>query len=183
MGGTGLKFESWKVIIHTQNASECHFDCSLKDTWILKSGCSLKCPSHADTTTTTLMFSKKYRLHIKHPHHPTHTYTLPPIPTHVHALNDINCWSATSRVVTLHLQFMPCCLLFSPPPHHTHNFKKRNSYNKNKNTLFQLFTPRLHFKQYFPFFFLLVLHWTSILGHVTEWNLKWPVHWHLIVRP
>ena len=46
MGGTRLKSESWKMRIHTQNASQSHFYCSLKDIWTLKSGSSLKSPTH-----------------------------------------------------------------------------------------------------------------------------------------
>ena len=46
LGGTRLKFESWKVKNHTQNASQQHFYCFLKDIWILKSDCSLKSPIH-----------------------------------------------------------------------------------------------------------------------------------------
>ena len=47
MGGTRLKFESWKVKNHTQNASQHHFYCFLKDIWTLKSDGSLKSPIHA----------------------------------------------------------------------------------------------------------------------------------------
>ena len=43
---TRSKFESWKVRVHTQNASQSHLHCFLKDIWILKSGCSLKSPTH-----------------------------------------------------------------------------------------------------------------------------------------
>ena len=43
-GGTRLKFEPWKVRIHTQNAPQSHSKCFLKDIWILKSSCSLKSP-------------------------------------------------------------------------------------------------------------------------------------------
>ena len=50
MSGTRLKFESWKVGNHTQNASQNHFYCFLKDIWILKSSCSLKSPTHAYTS-------------------------------------------------------------------------------------------------------------------------------------
>ena len=46
MSGTGFPFEPWKVKMHTQNASQHHFDCSLKDIWILKSSCTLKSPTH-----------------------------------------------------------------------------------------------------------------------------------------
>ena len=45
IGGTELKFESWKVKPHTQNASQHHCHCFLKYISILKSGCSLKVPS------------------------------------------------------------------------------------------------------------------------------------------
>ena len=48
MGGTKLKFESWKVRIHNQNASQKHFCCFLKNIWILKAGCHLKSPNHAN---------------------------------------------------------------------------------------------------------------------------------------
>ena len=44
MGGTRLKFETWKVRIHTQNASQSHFYCFVKE--ILKSGFSLKSLTH-----------------------------------------------------------------------------------------------------------------------------------------
>ena len=47
MGGTRLKSESWKIRIHTKNASWRHFSLFLKDFWILKSSCSLKSPTHA----------------------------------------------------------------------------------------------------------------------------------------
>ena len=47
MVGTGLKFESWKVRIHTENASQSHFYCFLKGIWIPKSGCSLESPTCA----------------------------------------------------------------------------------------------------------------------------------------
>ena len=46
MNRTRLKFESWQVRIHFQNASQNHFYCFLKDIWILKSGCSLKSPTY-----------------------------------------------------------------------------------------------------------------------------------------
>ena len=42
MGGTGLKFESWKVENPPQNASQHYLQCFLKEIWILKSSCSLK---------------------------------------------------------------------------------------------------------------------------------------------
>ena len=44
MGGTRLKYESWKVRIHTQQASLTlsHYCCFLKDIWILKSSVAWK---------------------------------------------------------------------------------------------------------------------------------------------
>ena len=47
MGGTTLKFESWKVRIHTQNAPQSYFYCFLRDFWILKSCCCLERLIHA----------------------------------------------------------------------------------------------------------------------------------------
>ena len=47
MGGTGLKSESWRVKDHIQNTSQQHFDCFLKEIWILESSCSLGSPTHA----------------------------------------------------------------------------------------------------------------------------------------
>ena len=55
MGGTRLKFDSWKVRKHTQNASQnllffsfffFFFLTAFWDIWFLKSGCSLKNPTH-----------------------------------------------------------------------------------------------------------------------------------------
>ena len=46
IGGTRLKFESWKRRNHTQNASQSRNYCFVKDIWILKPGCSLKSPTH-----------------------------------------------------------------------------------------------------------------------------------------
>ena len=45
--GTRLKFESWKLRIHTKNASQSHFYCFLKDMWILKYSYILKSPTNA----------------------------------------------------------------------------------------------------------------------------------------
>ena len=47
MGGTRLKLESRKLRIRTRNASQRQLYCSLKDIWILKSGCGLKSPTEA----------------------------------------------------------------------------------------------------------------------------------------
>ena len=47
MGGTRFKFESWRVRNRTQNAHWYHFYRFLIHIWILKSGCSLKSPTHA----------------------------------------------------------------------------------------------------------------------------------------
>ena len=44
MGGTALKFKSWKVQNHIQNASQHHYYCFLIEIWILKSGFSWKSP-------------------------------------------------------------------------------------------------------------------------------------------
>ena len=46
LGGTRLKFESWKVQNPIQNASGHCFYCFLKEIWILKSGYSQKSPTH-----------------------------------------------------------------------------------------------------------------------------------------
>ena len=46
MGGTGLEFESRKIKYRTQNASQQHFYCFLKEIWTIKSSSSLKCPPH-----------------------------------------------------------------------------------------------------------------------------------------
>ena len=46
MGGTGLRFESWKVKNHTQNSSQHHLYCFLEDLWILGYGCSRKSGTH-----------------------------------------------------------------------------------------------------------------------------------------
>ena len=44
MGGTGLKFESWKVEINSKYIPTTHSYCFLKEIWFLKSGSSLKSP-------------------------------------------------------------------------------------------------------------------------------------------
>ena len=49
MSRTQWKFESWKVRIHIQNASQSHFYCFLKDIWTLKSSCSLRSPTYANS--------------------------------------------------------------------------------------------------------------------------------------
>ena len=54
--GTMLKFESWKVRNHIQNASHHHFYCFLKAVRILKSGCGLKIP--LTSVTVCLLFCK-----------------------------------------------------------------------------------------------------------------------------
>ena len=46
LDGIRIKFESWKVRIHTQIASQSHFYCFLRDIWILKSGYSPKSPTY-----------------------------------------------------------------------------------------------------------------------------------------
>ena len=55
MGGTGLKFETWKVKNHTQNASHHHFYCFLKEIWILKSSYGLKRPIHGKIIMPTVL--------------------------------------------------------------------------------------------------------------------------------
>ena len=52
-GWERLKFESWKVKTNTQNASQRHFYCFLKEIWILKSSCSWKSPTRACPFTWT----------------------------------------------------------------------------------------------------------------------------------
>ena len=86
MGGTRSKYKPWKVRIHTQNASQRHFYCFLKDIWILKSSCSLKSPTHAliwcpfhpcvtaGARKRPQSFCQKYRWQVT----PKHTYALDP---------------------------------------------------------------------------------------------------------
>ena len=55
MRGTRFKSESWEVRNCAQNASQHHFDCFLKDCWILKSSCSLRSPIHAILRCTRIL--------------------------------------------------------------------------------------------------------------------------------
>ena len=50
-----LKLKSWEVKNHTQNAFQSHIYCFLKAIWILKSGCSLKSPTHDSPMLTWKM--------------------------------------------------------------------------------------------------------------------------------
>ena len=60
MGGTWLKFESWEMKNHTQNAFQYHFYCFLKETWILKFGCSLESPIYV-LCMTYLVVQKSHK--------------------------------------------------------------------------------------------------------------------------
>ena len=73
MGRTRLKFESWKVRIYTQNASQSHYYCFLKDISILKFGCSLKSSTH--TCRRPKSFCEKCRWQVT----PKHAYILDPV--------------------------------------------------------------------------------------------------------
>ena len=59
MDGTGLRFESWKMENHTQNASQHHSYCFLKEIWILKFGCSQKSHTNDNTKLSSKLSSSR----------------------------------------------------------------------------------------------------------------------------
>ena len=131
---TRLKFESWTLRIHTQNATQSHFYCFVKNTWILKSGCSLKSPTHVQVTAwgsdKDTPVTHIHRWHI----HTIDTYT-PVIHTHQWDTQSDGSFAMTTvtqpRTTCQNLQLTASC---GCPSHHLEEREKKKGWpGRSKN--------------------------------------------------